>query len=47
MVADAVLEVSVEQRRIVVDAGFLGVQPEPEPPAGHEDPGAGADPHRG
>jgi 16S rRNA processing protein RimM len=41
MVGDAVLEISLEQRRIVVDAAFLGV--EPEPPAGQEGPGAGPD----
>jgi 16S rRNA processing protein RimM len=44
MVADAVLEISLEQRRIVVDPAFLGVEPEPEPPAGQEDSGgAGPD----
>ena len=44
MVADAVLEISLEQRRIVVDPGFLGVEPELEPPAGQEDSGgAGPD----
>jgi 16S rRNA processing protein RimM len=45
MVADAVLEISLEQRRIVVDPAFLGVEPEPEPdpPAGQEGPGEGPD----
>ena len=42
MVADAVLEVSLEQRRIVVDPAFLGVQ-EAGAPAGPEGPGAGAE----
>jgi 16S rRNA processing protein RimM len=41
MVGDAVLEISLEQRRIVVDPAFLGM--EPEPPAGREGPGAGPD----
>ncbi|HEV7884197.1 MAG TPA: ribosome maturation factor RimM [Solirubrobacteraceae bacterium] len=52
MVADAVLEISPEQRRIVVDPGFLGLtgepeggaRPEPERAlrrqAGEDDPGA-------
>jgi 16S rRNA processing protein RimM len=33
MVADAVLGISLEQRRIVVDPGFLGLTPEPVPGA--------------
>ncbi|MEA2241154.1 MAG: rRNA processing protein RimM [Solirubrobacteraceae bacterium] len=55
MVADAVLEISPEQRRIVVDPGFLGLTDEPQGGAGPEpearrapgtepDPGAGPEP---
>jgi 16S rRNA processing protein RimM len=50
MVADAVLEISLERRRIVVDPAFLGVAPatEPEsaPRAGEDGPGAGPAPRR-
>jgi 16S rRNA processing protein RimM len=46
MVADAVLEISLEQRRIVVDPAFLGVAPEPQSPADREGPGAGPGPRR-
>ena len=34
MVADAVLDVSLPRRRIVVDPGFLGVEDAPGPPPG-------------
>jgi hypothetical protein len=43
MVADAVLEVSLEQRRIVVDPGFLGVgdpSAGPDASAGPDTPGS-------
>jgi 16S rRNA processing protein RimM len=49
MVADAVLEISIAQRRIVVDPAFLGVtlaepEPEPEPaPAAEREPRAAAE----
>jgi 16S rRNA processing protein RimM len=42
MVADAVLEISIEQRRVVVDPAFLGMAPEPQPQADRE--GAGSEP---
>ena len=44
MVADAVLEISLAQRRIVIDPVFLGVAPERELQA---EPGAGAEPRAG
>ena len=43
MVADAVLEISVERRRIVVDPAFLDVTAQREPEAGRGAPGAGRD----
>jgi 16S rRNA processing protein RimM len=48
MVADAVLEISLEQRRIVVDPAFLGLaaEPEPEPRPGPGVPGAAPDARR-
>jgi 16S rRNA processing protein RimM len=42
MVADAVLEISLAQRRIVVDPAFLGVESEAAP-GGEAEPGPGAE----
>ena len=46
MVADAVLEIELEQRRIVVDPAFLGVTSVQRPQADHENPSAGPDARR-
>jgi len=43
MVADAILEIDLEHRRIVVDPAFLGMTPVQHPKADHEDPSAGPD----
>jgi 16S rRNA processing protein RimM len=43
MVADAVLEIELEHRRIVVDPAFLGVTAGQRPKADHEDSSAGPD----
>jgi 16S rRNA processing protein RimM len=41
MVADAVLAIELDDRRIVVDPAFLGVTPAQRPTVGREDPSAG------